>query len=298
MDNTIKVYRAVEQIRNFIWFYNKKYFRKDIEGSEQKLISYLQSFYEIVINDYQYWKKMGVDLNVLSEIIKKLEAAVKFKDFVFIYDCLNIDIGRMIFEILNILFYNKKEELCKWFWKENSEALKQRYLSILKQLETIVQNDSVYVRDYGIRGRVVYREDNGREYDLYGAYNPVETGLQMVQKLYLENYDYIYIWKFSGGFEVKSILDIKEKIKIDIYVPDLYEFKVIMKNTLRKGILLDQRLNWVFEQNLRNFLHSIDLRKRDKIFIYVSGCSNEEYATLNKFIIKNDLDSNLKLTEE
>lgn len=300
MDNTIKVYRVVEQIRNFIWFYNIKYFRKDIEGSEQKLIPYLQNLYEVVKNDYVYWKTNGIDLNIICEIIHNLGVAVESEDFVSIYDCLNYDICKIIFEILNVLFDNKQEELREWFWKENSDALKQRYSSILKQMEAIVQDDIAYVRDYGMRGRVVYRADNGREFDLYGSYNPVEMGFQMVQTLFLEKYENFYIWKFSGGFEVKAILDLKakENCEIEIYVPDLYEFKNIMNSTIRKGILLDKRLKWVFKKNIQNFMKSIDLQKKDKVFIYISGCSNEECNILNQFIIKNELNTNLKIMKE
>lgn len=293
--DVIRMYGAVEQMRNYIWIFNLNYGRQkwDIYRS---LVPFAKEIWEAGISDLSYWKNTEVDPQKLYDLADGMEKAVESKDIVFLYDLLNYEIRHCITDIFTVLFEKDSEVLERWFWDENRKALKERYPEILDRIDNGSDGkDGQNVREYGLRGRVVFRKDGDAEADLYTAYNPGEIGIWMAQDRGFSKYGRIYVWGFDGAYELSGgrfYFD-DGKTELELFVTDLTEFRQILMHTMRKGFLLNPDVNWNFDCSIGDFIKSIDLKKKEVSYIYITEYSEKDMEKLKEFIDVNGLDSNI-----
>lgn len=295
--SVIEMYSAAEQMRTYIFLFNIKYQRQEIR-IDQEAVSLLQDVYQAGLSDQDFWNNTGIDLEIINEFARELKGAIFEKNWVYIYDMLNVDITYLLKTIFEVLFTKSAGLLENWIWEENRAALRERYPAIADQLEKMHddhENDKQYVRAYGLRGRVVCRKKGRMEYDLYSSYDPTMVGAQIEQKLGLENYEKLYIWGFNGGYEYinEYVMQRHWKTPMEIYIGNLAEFKRILQHTYRKGCILSPAVEWKFNCTLQDFFDHIDLSKRDVSYIYLTEYSEEELPFIREFINKNSLNSNI-----
>lgn len=291
--NVIKMYCAVDRIRNYIWFFNQQY-RRQNKIDVSYVIADIQEVRRIGEEDILYWEKTEVDFQMLYHQEDKLKKAVQAKDFVFVYDQLNYELRNMTQIIFDVLFAKSSIELGQYFWSENRNALKIRYPEVLKQLE-MIDDKKESIRSYGTRGKVVYRTEENREYDLYSAYNPIESGLLMAEGIDLCKYNKLYVWGFNGGFEIDGIsysLD-GNRMDFEVFITDLSEFRQILLSTPRKCLLLNPDVKWHFNAGIMEFVNGIDLQKKESSYIYSAKSQGNDVNLLKEFICKYSLNSNI-----
>lgn len=295
--NVIEMFNAAELIRMWVFVFNIKYQRQEI-SIFHGAVSSLRDIYQIGISDKDYWNNTGVKLEIINELADELANAILESNWVYVYDKINVDITYLLKSIFEVLFTKNAVLLENWIWEENRAALKERYPAIEKQLEKIAdddEKDKQFVRSYGLRGKVVCRKNKRMEYDLYSSYDPAMIGVQIEQKLGLENYEKLYVWGFNGGYEYTNeyVMQSGGKAPMEIYVTNLAEFKRILQHTYRKGCILSPNVEWKFNFTLKDFLNHIDLSEKDNSFIYVTEYSKEELPYIRNFINKNSLNSNI-----
>lgn len=293
--DVIKMYRAVEQMRDYIWIFNLNYGRQDLY-IYACILPFVNEICDIGLSDTLYWENSGIDFKVLYNQMDDIKRAVDDMDIVYIYDKINCEIRWFVKAVFEVLFEKSANELRCLFWSENKEALQQRYPEILKKIEEFDnEGNKLCIRDYGLRGNVIYRKKNNIEYDLYTAYSPGEVGAYTMLNSELKRYNKIYMWGFNGGYEVSGgcFVSRDKKIELEIYVTDLIEFKHILLNIPRKGMLLNPDVKWEFNICIEDFLKNIDLQKKKESFIYVTECVDDSLIALEKFIRKHSLNSNL-----
>ena len=260
------------------------------------LISYIKDIGDLGETDIHYWKNSNVRLVEIRRLEDELRNAGLANDFVSIYDIVNFELKRKLINISEVLFQVNGTELKKYFWNINQEALKIRYPNILVAMENIqLEEENKYSRPYGIRGKVVYKKNKDVEYDLYSGFNPIGLGIKMVEMIDINPYQNIYVWGCNGGYEINglSIVSNEQKVGIEVYVTDLREFKEILSNTPRRGILLQSNIEYKFDIGLKEFLERVDLQKREETYIYVCESCKENLTILKKFVHDNFLNSNI-----
>lgn len=295
----IELYYAVEELRNYIYRFNFEYKRNDFEVDIKVLASYVQKVCDMKENEILRRMDKTVDVQTLQDSLQFIHKAVHAEDYVSIYDILNGELRTCVFIIGKTLYHNCAEKFCEYFWQKNREALKIRYPEMLALLERADNEDkSIGIRSYGQRGRVVYRRNEDREYDLYSAYIPFETEDYMTE-IYggFEECSRIFMWGCNGGFEIDAILhkSNSEKQRIKVFVTDLTEFKYIMKNMQRSGDLLRPEITWNFCADLKELFRDVELEKREEVYIYVSRYYYGDIKTLKRFIVEHSLKNNLGL---
>lgn len=291
--DVIKIYDAVEKLRAYIGLFNEHYMRQTAVMNDTLLSSYVKRLCDIGMSDAVYWDNSGIDFRTMYGQVKEIERAETQKDFVYIYDKINYELWEMVKNICEILFGQYADTLKSYIWEINQEALKIRFPEIWKQLEAITEKELCKcVRSYGLRGKVVYRENAGEEFDLYSGYN--SDGLKIIRAIDYERYSKICVWGCNGGFEASEMVRLLEfaDLEIEIYVTDLNEFKQVLLNTRRKRMLLNDLIHWKFNFREEDFISSFDMDKRDKAYIYVCKCGKNS-AMLKEFIHKNSLNSNV-----
>ncbi len=300
--DAVELYCAVEKIRVFTFSFNLQYKRQNVELEMDRLLPYIQEVYRIGMLDELYWKNTNVDFHELIRQKEELKSAIFSEDYVYVYDKLNYELWSSIKAILKVLLKKNYSDLSNFFWNWNRDALKIRYPEILMQMEMISEEKRYkYIRDYGLRGRVVYNIDADREYDLYSAYNPSEIASRIVETSYFEKCNKIYMWGYSGGFEVDGIMNAVEfknkDLGIEIYVTDLNKFRQILNNTKRREALLHSHIDWRFNLNVRNFISDFSLNLKEESYIYlcdyVSEYNYKEMKLLKNFIQKYAINSNI-----
>lgn len=288
---------AIDVVKEFISNFNWEYQKNDIVFNDtvfNNLILYLRRVYEIGMLDSVYLKKAQIDFQVLYEQIQNIERAAADKDLVHLYDKLNCEIRVAIDNIGKILFEEAGEILKEWFWRENYEAVKQRYPKLAEQIEEIDIKEQKYIREYGLRGKVIYRKSCSGEYDLYSFHSPSEVGIQTAYRSDLSKYDKIYVLGFDGGYEFSGKHYISGgKAKIEIYIDDLIELKQILCNTLRKGLLLNPNINLKYNMEIKDFLNGIDLREKDKSYIYLTKGFENGLKQIEEFVKNNFYNTNI-----
>ncbi len=293
--NGINMYCAAEQMRIYICGFNWNYQRQIVE-MDQRSVYYLQQLYEAGISDSEYWIGTGIEFNDLSLLIEKLSRALSEADRIYIYDMLNCNISFFLKEVFDVLFKKSGLELQHWFWKENCNALKKRYPNILEQLEITDSNSGeLFVRPYGLRGKVFYRKNEQREYDLYSTYNPADVGVQMAQTINFEKYERIYIWGIDEWYKWAGHVfgQIHKSIEISIYVTSLSEFRRFLFNMPAAGFLVHPEVDWKINCEVKEFISNYSVEKNKNSYIYVSECLEDELKMLCEFIKENLLDSNI-----
>ncbi len=293
--DVIKIYDAVEKLRTYIYLFNEHYMRQRAEMTMNGslLSSYVKRLCDMGMSDAAYWDNVGIDFRTMYGQVEELERAETQKDFVYIYDKTNYEIWEIVKNICEVLFGQYADTLKSYIWENNQEALKIRFPEVWKQLKAIPEKESCQcVRSYGLRGKVVYRKNAGEEFDLYSGYNL--AGLKIIRAIDYERYNKICVWGCNGGFESREMALLLEfaNLDIEIYVTDLNEFKQVLLNTRRKGVLLDDLIHWKFNFREEDFINSFDMDKRDKTYIYVCKCGGNS-AMLKEFIHKNSLNSNV-----
>lgn len=293
--DVIKMYRAVDQMRDYIWIFNLNYGKQNLK-IYACMLPFVNEICEIGLSDTLYWKNTEVDFRVVYDQIDNMKKAVEDEDIVYIYDKLNFEIRWFIKSIFEVLFKKSAKELRSLFWSENREALQKRYPEILKKIEEFnnEENESC-IRDYGLRGNVIFRKNSNVEYDLYSTYSPGEVGVYTMINSDLKKYNKIYIWGFNGGYEISGGLFCFEdkRVEVEIYVTNLIEFKHILLNVPRKGMLLNPDVKWKFNICIEDFLKNIDLQKKQESYIYVTEYVDDGLTILKKFIYKYSLNSNI-----
>ena len=295
--DVIRMYNALDQMRDYIWIFNLNYMKQkiDIYGS---FIPFAAEIYSAGTSDLLYWKDSEIDFEKLCDYMEDIQKAIEAKDIVYIYDKLNYEIRYYINDFFKILFVKDSELLGKWFWEENRKALKERYPKIVELLDKgcnyNVKNEQ-YVRDYGFRGKVIYRKSNDIEYDLYSAYNPGESGICTAQGIGLSQYRTIYVWGFNGAYEISGSKFCfgEGNTDIKVFIKDSNEFKQILLHTLRKGFLLNPDVHLFFDSTVTHFLNSIALEKKEESYVYVTEYSGKDMVLLKEFIDVNHLNSNI-----
>lgn len=295
--NAIEMFNVAEQMRTCVFLFNTKYHRQEINHS-QEAVSLLRDIYQIGMSDKDYWNNTGIKLEIIDELAVELARAILEKNWVYVYDKLNVDVTHLLIAIFETLFTKSAVLLENWIWEENRAALRERYPAIEKQLEKMIddyEKDKPFIRSYGLRGKVVCRKKERMEYDLFSSYDPAMVGMQIEQKLELENYDKLYVWGFNGGFELTNpyVMHRHEETPMEIYVGDLTEFKRILRHSYRKGFILSPVVEWKFNYTLRDFFNHIDLAQKDNSYIYLTEYSEEELPYIRDFINKNSLKSNI-----
>lgn len=246
--------------------------------------------------DLCYWKKKHVNFSELRRLEGELVKAELAKDFVSIYDIMNFEVQRYLIDISDVLFQVNGTELREHFWKINQEALRIRYPNILEEMETIqLEEDSYYTRPYGTRGKVVCKRYKDFKFDLYSGYNPTRLAIQMLEKENIKAYRNLHVWGCNGGYEINGFAVISDGlgIKIKVYVTDLGEFKKILSNTPRRGVMLHSNIEYEFHVGLKEFIEKFDLQKKEDNYIYVCESGGEDLTVLKHFIHNNFLNSNI-----
>lgn len=293
--DAVEMYCATNWVRDYTMLYNWRIGRQDFRLFEELLIPNIKKMYDIGVTDSSYWTDTDVDFKMLYTIKTDLERTIEEKDFVALYDLLNLKIWKIIQSIFNVLNSKSNRELKDFFWKENKGALKIRYPELLKQIEMIDEREADrFIRSYGTRGRVLYRSNENWEYDLYSAYSPIELGMQLIRTIDFEKCHKLYMWGVNGGFEVSGIKTkfVNSKVNIEIYIYDLIEFKRVLTNTLRRDLLLDSGVSWKYAIGVKDLLDNIDLEQRDRVYIYMTDFCREESVKLEKFIREHSINSN------
>lgn len=295
--NAIEMFNIAEQMRTCVFLFNIKYQRQEMYMPDEA-VSLLWDVYQVGISDKDYWNNTGISLEIIDELAGELARAIKERNWVFVYDKLNFEVTYLLKAIFEVLFTKSDVLLENWIWEENRAALRERYPIIEKQLEKMAgdfEEDKQFIRSYGLRGKVICRKKEGMEYDLYSSYDPAMAGMQIEQKLGLENYKKLYVWGFNGGFEFTNpyVMQKHEEMPMEIYVGDMTEFKRILQYTYRKGFILSPVVEWKFNFSLRDFFNNIDLGQKDISYIYVTEYSREELPYIRDFINTNSLSSNI-----
>lgn len=296
--NEIEMFNAAEQMRRCVFSFNINYQRQEISISAEA-VSLLRDIYQAGMSDKDYWNNTGINLEIINELTGELERAILESNWVYVYDKLNVDIAFLLKTIFEVLFTRSAVLLENWIWEENRVALRERYPIIEKQLEKMAddyEKDKQFVRSYGLRGKVVCRQKERMEYDLYSSYDPAMVGVQIEQKLGLEKYEKLYVWGFNGGYECTNqyVMQMHRKTPMEIYVVNLTEFKRILQHTYRKGFILSPVVEWKFNFTLQDFFNHIDLSEKDDSYIYVTEYSKEELPYIREFINRNSLNSNIR----
>lgn len=287
------MYNATDQIRRIIYMYNFGYMMQKNIIDANILMPSIQEMCRIGMQDMAYWENAEIDFVKAYKQMENVLKAEKRKDVVGIYDRLNYEIWGIVRQVLEVLFHKDSNILSNYFWEENREALKIRFPEILKQIGAMPKNDFCKnVRDYGLRGKVVYREYLDSEIDLYSAYGA--NGFNMMKNIDYRKYNKIYVWGCNGGAEINEIVLMSEEAGLlsEIYVTDLYEFKQILSNTCRKGVLLDSRIEWKFSAEVNDLVKSFDMLKKEISYIYVCN-SAKNRQIVNDFIYTHSLNSNI-----
>lgn len=291
--DSIGMYNVAHKIRQIIHIYNENYWMQTAYIDTNFLVMYMRQIYEIGTEDIAYWGTEEIGFQSIDDLIVELQNADKSMDYVMIYDLLNFELWQMIKRVVEVLFKKNGKELCDYFATENEKAMKKRFPEVLRQIDTFGEGSQCEdVRDYGLRGRVVYRKKGSFEFDLYSAYNMV--GLKRMRNIDYAKDNLIYVWGCNGGFEINEIAIINtiDDIRLEINVTDLNEFSQILRNTYRGDALLNPRINWRFDLTEEELIKNFDLKNREKSYIYV--CDGAENTNLLKeFICANELDSNI-----
>ena len=291
----IRMYNAADYMREYIWSFNLIYERQ-YNDKWKYLLPAMDELGAAGESDKAYWEDTKIDFCFWKNQVNDIEKALAMGDIVYIYDKLNFEIRWFIKCVLDVMFEKNFIDLQKWFWNENREAMKKRYPEVLEQIEKLdSKKNEQYIRDYGLRGKVIYRKHNNLEYDLYSGYSPVEVGNRIMRETEFKRYNYIYIWGFNGGYEIAGGDFCFERTKkFEVYITDLFEFKQIIFNTMRKGILLDPNINWIFNKGLRDFFNSINKLNREETYIYVTeNCLEKELISIRKYVETNSINCNI-----
>lgn len=294
----LELYYAIEEVRNNIYRFNIEYRRTEIETDLSNLLSSIQKICEKKCADIPERYNLNETSNILQNNMNIMKRAVYARDYVSIYDIVNGDIIKSITALSKNLFEKKAEELCDYFWKKNRDALNERYPKILDLLEEIKEGDNgIYVRPYGQKGRVVYRQSANEEVDVFSEYQPFETEYNL-SEIYggFEDCSRIYLWGCNGGFEIDYILHKcnREGQIIRIYVTDLSEFKFIMKNMPRAMNLRRPEIIWNFNVELSDFFRDVLLEEKDETYLYVSRYYNGNKKEIEKFALEHSVKNNMR----
>lgn len=288
------MWQNVNGVYNFINDFNFDYKEQKILNITL-LISYIQDIYEIGMSDVSYWNGTKADFLKLREQGEALQKAEKANDFVRIFDILISSLWGAIRYVAEALLDKDATVLRTYFWDINKEALKENYPMILEDIKAIkIEKEQQYYRPYGIRGRVVYKVEKNAECDLYSGYNPIGLGMQRAEIINLRKYRKIYIWGDNAGFEIDGIVQPTEgKIDIEVYITDLMEFKSVLLNTPRRGVLLHPNIKFKFNMDLKALIESFDLQRANESYIYVWDNNSEDLNILRQFISNNSINSNI-----
>lgn len=301
MENDIKIYFIADNvmsIRSWIYCYNLEY-RKYQMGVESELEEMLLSFREVFEGKYesvfclqfgkQYFETIQCDIDAVDKVAKA-------KDYTAAYDILNGTILLNTIKLLSLIFQQYRDGISKIFWKDNKAALEERYPGVVEKIEQLSKDESIGVREYGSRGKVVYKKNDEMEYDLYSAYQPFDVGERMTEMLLTEDYYKIYMWGCNGGFELNGFMHEfwYENSIIEIYINDLREFACILRNTKRKGAILNSRIHWHFGTGVKDFLRDfLTDKEREKNYLYVSRFCDEDRKTITEFVVNYSINSNV-----
>ncbi len=285
-------------MRNYICEFNQCYEMQGIGWDASYLLLHLDKIYTIGISDIAYWEDTNVDFRIIRELMVDLEPAFGANDLVYLYDKLNYEIWKEIRKILEVLFKKNDIELKSFFWSENEKALKMRYPQVLEKFELLDEvGQGGYVRQYGLRGKVVYRKTINGEYDLFSGYAPFAMGRKVRDNFNLDKYNRLYIWEFDGAFEIDEIMHAADDegldTKIVIAVTDINEFRHILLNTKRNSMILHPNVEFVFDIRILEFLKKIDLNRRDNVYVLYIGRNEKEIQILEDFMKENCINSNI-----
>ena len=297
--DVIKVWKMINNVLNYINDFNSG-FKEQSMLDMDLLISYIQNMYEIGMTDAAYWQDTEVDFPIIRECVERVHKAGISDDYTEIYDIVNYDLSRRIRCVADVIFDKDIVELQTYFWNINKNALKMRYPETLEDIEKIpMEREQQCFRSYGIRGRVVYRTEKENECDLYSGYNPIGLSRRMMEMINVRKYKKIYIWGSNTGFEANGIVQPAEgKIEVTIYIDNLAEFKQVLLNTSRTGVLLYPDIKYRFHMGLRDLIENFDLQKKDDSYIYVCVSGGEDVSILRQFICNNLINSNIEVIDE
>ncbi len=289
------MWQNIDGVFNQINLFNLRYAKQQIIYTDA-LTEHIKKLYESGMSDTLYWRHTNVNFPLFCKLAENIQEKEREKDFVSVYDIVNFELWKEIKYVAGVFFDRNIEELTAYFWNINSETLKQDYPMIVQHMENIqIEDVNESSRSYGIRGRVVYRKKTDIEYDLYSGYNPVELGIRTEEIFDLKKYSKIYMWGYNGGFELNGIYITECVADIEVYVTDLKEFKLILSNTLRMGVILPANIEYRFNVELKEFIENFNLCDKENSFIYVC----EDYGDnlmLRQFIEDNHINSNIGVT--
>lgn len=301
MENHIKIYFMAENamsLRGWIYWFDLEYrkYHMGVESElEQMLLSFREAFEDKCVS--VFCSEFGEQyFDIIQYNLDAVDYAAKSRDYTTVYDILNGAILPNIIKLLCQIFQQYKDEISKHFWSENKAALEERYPEVKEKIEHLSEDERIGVREYGSRGKVVYKKNGEMEYDLYSAYHPIDAGERMTEMIFAVRYCKIYMWGCNGGFEVNGFIhDFScENVVVEIYVKDLCEFACILRNTKRKGAILNSKIHWHFETGLKEFLRDfLTDKEKEMNYLYVSGFCDEDRRTIKEFVVNHSINSNV-----
>lgn len=292
----IDLYKDVDKLRDMIWNFNVYLFKKEKDTVLKFSIAVLEQLISRDIEDESFHLS-DQEIDYWKEYFIKFRKAVKAGDDLYLYDCFNVDLKELSYRLFNILWKEHEDKLNEFFWKENADALKIRYPDILKRIETSQgQNDILGTREYGMRGRVIYLRGEMSEYDLFSEYNPNDFSYQLLNQYDFNKYKKIYIWSLGGDYDIGVLFQMSENVQanLEVYIASVEVFGKFLHSTFRKGVLSEQRINYIFDRTIDDFL--IDIAAEDDVYVYIGAYSLErtdEKRKIEKFLSGKQIDNNI-----
>ena len=288
--NIIETYEKIDSIRCFMVCYNLAVERDHrgipleyVQSSLEWLIYHnmQNKFFESSRNECDYWRTY----------LDQAWQADRAKDYLYIYDFLG-ELKGFICKLLNTLWQNYADELSNYILQQNIAALSNRYLEISRRIEQLnVVNDLYGVREYGLRGKVVYLKQNEWEHDLYSEFNPGDFAMQVLKKYSLEKYRKIYMWLLGCDLDINAVwLWCEEyQITIEVYISRLEALNAVLHKTMRAAVLANERIHYHFECSIEEFLKDIDLAEESFMYAGAYSLDTKEREKLEQYISRNSI---------
>lgn len=297
--NALEIYKDLDRLRNFIWFFDISFSKNDVEGvsklSNKTLIVLEKILCSDIRDDIFNFPKDECEYWML--FMARYRKAVEARDNIYLYDCLNVELKELSCKMLEILWKEYMKELKGFIWHENSEALGSRYPDILNKIDLSKGVDDVLgIREYGMRGQVLYLKEDMREYDLYSGYNPNDFVYHVLKRYDFGKYKKIFVWTLGGDFDIGVLFQLcaNNKTELEVYVASIEVFGELLHSTIRKGVLLEQQIKYNFEYTIDSFLE--DALMENDIYVYIGVYSlsdTDEKKKIEKFLDDKQIDSNI-----
>ncbi len=292
----LEFYQNIDSLRDSIWHFNVRFYKNDIvsvPGLFMKILKKVlysdirDDIFNFSEDECEYW----------MAFFTRLQNAVEAKDTLYIYDCFNVELTNLFCRMLKILWNKYVEELKDFFWHENSASFGSRYLEILSKIESSRRSDDEFgIREYGMKGQVLYLKEDIWEHDLYCEYNPNDYVYHVLKRYDLGKYNKIFIWTLGGDFDIGVLFQFcaGNEADIEVYVANIEIFGEFLHNTIRKGALLEQRIKYNFERTIECFLEDVCLEKNVYVYIGAYSLSNiDEKEKVVRLLVHEQIDSNI-----